>query len=163
LAARSASRIVLPYTFIPCGPTDAFPRQKVMARPQLQVSLKYKRQSLKFGFPSIIDSGADHCMFPAQFGERIGIPIREGKVQATFGIGEDTAYFHRVRVLVELAGQVCYFHCYAGFMYSLDRIGIGLLGRHGFFELFESIAFKDSASVVELIPLQSPESARRHR
>ena len=92
-------------------------------------------------------------MFPAEFGERIGIPIREGKVQATSGIGEDTAYFHRVKVFVEIAGKTYYFNCYAGFMYSLDQIGLGLLGRHGFFELFESVSFRHNANVVELIPL----------
>ena len=43
-----------------------------------------------------------------------------------------------------------------GFMYSLDPIGLGLLGRHGFFELFESVTFKHNANVVELVPVVPP-------
>jgi len=95
-------------------------------------------------------------MFPAQFGEKVGIPIRGGKLQATAGIGDDIAYFHSVKVYVEIEGKPYYFDCYAGFMYSLDRIGVGLLGRHGFFELFESVNFKHTAKVVELVPRVPP-------
>lgn len=90
-------------------------------------------------------------MFPAQFGEQVGVPIREGQTQSTAGIGEDTAYFHWVKVFVVIGKTRYYFKCYAGFMYSLDRIGIGLLGRHGFFELFESVTFKHNAQLIELV------------
>ena len=95
-------------------------------------------------------------MFPAQFGERIGVPIREGKAQATAGIGDDMGYFHTVKVLVVVGERRYFFNCYAGFMYALDRIGIGLLGRHGFFELFEAVTFKHDAKVVELIRKNQP-------
>ena len=95
-------------------------------------------------------------MFPAQFGEKIGIPIRNGQVQATAGIGDDTAYFHALQVHVGIEAKVYYFDCYAGFMYLLDRIGLGLLGRHGFFELFEAVTFKHNLGVVELVPKVPP-------
>ena len=92
-------------------------------------------------------------MFPAQFGEKIGISIRQGKLQSATGItGSDLAYFHAVVVYVELNGKGYKFDCYAGFMYSLDPVGFGLLGRHGFFELFESVTFKHNTNAVELIP-----------
>ena len=90
-------------------------------------------------------------MFPAQFGEKIGIPIRQGKLQSA--TGTDLAYFHAVVVYVEINGKGYKFNCYGGFMYSLDPIGLGLLGRHGFFELFESVMFKHNANVVELVPV----------
>lgn len=122
----------------------------------MQTLLQYQGKSLEFVFPSVIDSGADYCMFPAQFGEKIGIPIRNGNVQATAGIGDDTAYFHSLSVHVGIEGKVYYFDCYAGFMYSLDRIGVGLLGRHGFFELFESVTFRHNVGVVELVPKAPP-------
>ena len=130
-----------------------------VSRPQVQTLLEYQGKYLEFVFPSVIDSGADYCMFPAQFGDQIGIPIREGKVQATAGIGDDTAYFHSLRVHVGIERKAYYFDCYAGFMYSLDRISIGLLGRHGFFELFASVTFKHTAGIVELVPKVPPEPA----
>ena len=93
-------------------------------------------------------------MFPAQFGEKIGIPIRQGKLQSATGItGSELAYFHAVVVYVEISGKGYKFNCYGGFMYSLDPIGLELLGRHGFFELFESVTFKHNANVVELVPV----------
>ena len=96
-------------------------------------------------------------MFPAQFGEKIGISIRQGKPQSATGItGSDLAYFHAVVVYVEINGKGYQFSCYGGFMYSLDPIGLGLLGRHGFFELFESVTFKHNANVVELVPIVPP-------
>ena len=144
--------ITLPSTIVPSGPTAAFPQQTTAARPQVQTFLEYQEHKLQFRFPCLLDSGADYCVFPAQFGEVIGVPIRTGKVQATAGIGDDTAYFHAVKVFVEINKNVYTFECYAGFMYSLDRIGLGLLGRHGFFELFESVTFKQNARFVELVP-----------
>jgi hypothetical protein len=154
VVARSRP-IVLPYDILPCQPTDAFPHQANVARPQIQTYLEFKGHKLQFRFPCVIDSGADYCMFPAQFGEALGIAIREGKTQATAGIGDDMAYFHAVKVYVEIERNTYYFDCYAGFMYSLDRIGLGLLGRHGFFELFASINFKQHTGVVELTPRES--------
>ena len=98
-------------------------------------------------------------MFPAQFGEKIGISIRQGKLQPATGItGSDLAYFHAVVVYVEINGKAYKFNCYGGFMYSLDSIGLGLLGRHGFFELFESVTFKPNANVVELVPVAPPDT-----
>lgn len=129
-----------------------------MSRPQVHTFLEYQGRKLEFVFPSVIDSGADYCMFPAQFGERIGVPIREGKAQATAGIGDDIGYFHTVKVFVVVGERRYFFDCYAGFMYSLDRIGIGLLGRHGFFELFESVMFKHDAKVIELVRRNQPGS-----
>ena len=96
-------------------------------------------------------------MFPAQFGEKIGMPIRQGKLQSATGItGSDLAYFHAVVVYVEINGKGYKFNCYGGVMYSLDPIGLGLLGRHGFFELFASVTSKHNAHVVELVPVAPP-------
>ena len=148
--------IVIPYTVIPCHPTSAFPDQKIVSRPQVPTFLECGGKRLEIFFPSVIDSGADYCMFPAQFGEMIGIPIREGKEQATRGIGHDTAYFHFVKVFAVVGKTRYYFNCYAGFMYSLDAIGMGLLGRHGFFELFEAVTFKQNLQIVELVPKSRP-------
>jgi len=123
-----AAPIVLPYTIAPCEPTAAFPRQQTVARPLVQTVLEYGGQRLPFFFHSVIDSGADYCVFPAQFGEKIGVPVREGKLQATKGVvGDAEAFFHFIKVFVGFDQKVYHFNCYAGFMYSLDKLGVGLL------------------------------------
>jgi hypothetical protein len=115
--------------------------------------LECNSKRLPFAFLSVIDSGADYCTFPAAFGEVIGIDVTSGKWQHTQGIaGGDKTYFHMVKVWVEIGGQPYSFDCWAGFMYSLTSVG--LLGRHGFFGLFESVTFKHEAQVVELVPRQ---------
>lgn len=140
--------LILPYTTEPYEPSPAFPEQTFITRPLVLTALEYKGKGTEFAFHSVIDSGADTCMFPAQFGEAVGIPVRDGKQQATSGIGSDVAFYHSVKVYVEIQGQIWNFDCWAGFMYSLDRLGKGLLGRHGFFQLFESVDFKSDQLVL---------------
>ena len=142
--------IIIPYTTEPFAPTAAFPHKTSITRPVILTGLEYNNKVLQFQFGSIIDSGADHCVFPAQFGEAAGIDVRSGKEQASRGIGSDTAFFHQVNVRVFINNRQYQFPCWAGFMYSLDQIGKGLLGRHGFFELFDVISFKDQH--IELSP-----------
>ncbi len=142
--------IIIPYRVESRSPSSAFPHQKSVARPSVQTTLTYKGRELPFSFYSVIDSGADHCIFPAVYGERIGIPVKRGKAHDAQGLtGRGTVYFHDVKVLVSIFGRVYWFHCRAGFMYSLQSIG--LLGRHGFFELFDSVTFYPHAQKVKLV------------
>ena len=146
--------IILPYTTEPFTACPAFPEKSSITRPIVLTYLEYDGKTLPFKFGSIIDSGADTCVFPALFGEKIGIPVRDGKPLDTKGIGSDTAYYHMIKVCVELNCEIFRFECWAGFMYSLDTVGKGLLGRHGFFELFRSVSFNKEH--VELIPVKAP-------
>lgn len=148
--------LILPYTTEPYIATPAFPEQHAITRPLVKTRIGYGNTVLPFDFPCIIDSGADHCVFPAQIGEKVGIPVRSGKMQSTQGIGADTAYFHDVKVHIEIEHQIWSFSCWAGFMYSLDQLGKGLLGRHGFFKLFEAVTFKDAH--LELVPKKPAEA-----
>lgn len=145
--------LIVPYTPESCTPTPPFPNQTVVWRPAVKTVLEHSNARLPYAFLSVIDSGADYCVFPAVFGEAIGIDVKNGKSHRAQGVaGGDTAYFHNVQVWVEIGGQPYYFSCWAGFMYSLESLG--LLGRQGFFGLFESITFKDEAQMVELVPKQ---------
>ncbi|MBI4356177.1 MAG: hypothetical protein HY597_07005 [Candidatus Omnitrophica bacterium] len=144
--------IVIPYTLRVVQPMATSPRQIFVARPEVKTQFVYCERLLRGSFPSLIDSGADHCVFPARFGEAVGISVRRGEAYSAIGIGEDVAYFHRITVYVQLAGKVYHFTCTVGFMAALDRTDTGLLGRHGFFELFDAITFKHRARLVELVP-----------
>ena len=46
-----------------------------------------------------------------------------------------------VRVVIQ--EQTWQFNCEAGFAASLNDMGVGFLGRKGFFELFEEVAFNE--------------------
>lgn len=128
--------LTIPYTELPVPPSEAFPNTQKRDYPVLLVALSFQGKATPFTFFSIIDSGADNCIFPAIVGRALGIPIEAGAKLLTTGVaGGGITYFHKVQVLFELAGKRYNFGCYAGFMPSLDQVGVGLLGRHGFFDL----------------------------
>jgi len=142
--------LYLPYTTYAIPPSEAFPTGEVRDYPLIPVGLSYSGQTTAFEFLAIIDSGADHCVFPALFGRQVGIPIETGRKASTVGVtGVGLTYYHQVDVLVYLQEQSYQFTCYAGFMPDLDPAGVGLLGRDGFFNLFAKVAFNTSQRVVE--------------
>lgn len=143
----------LPYTKFPAIPSPAFPTQTSVHRPALPLALGYGGAATQFRFLSIIDSGADHCVFPAIYGRQIGINIESGPTVFSNGVaGGSVAYFHNVKVAFAIQGTPYAFDCFAGFMPSMDQLGIGLLGHHGFFALFNRVTFNCAANVVELEP-----------
>lgn len=143
--------LVIPYTEFPVPPTEPFPTLTKRDYPILLVSLSYQKRSTSFTFPAVIDSGADNCVLPAIIGRHLGIQIEAGPKLLTSGVaGSGLAYFHNVRVSFEIQSKPYHFDCFAGFMTDLDQMGVGLLGRHGFFDLFETVAFNNSHRLIEL-------------
>lgn len=143
--------LYIPYAELQIPPSDAFPQGEKRDYPLVKTALYYEGGAPPFIFYSVIDSGADHCMFPAVYGRQAGIPVETGKKAQTFGAtGAGETYYHRVHVGVEVQGRPYGFDCYAGFMEGLEGLGVGLLGRCGFFDLFQKVAFDTSKRVVEL-------------
>ena len=143
--------IQLPYTELAIPPSEAFPQGVKVDYPLIPVFLNYQGKGSSSWFLSIIDSGADNCVFPAIFGRQAGIPIEAGAKMPTIGAtGAGWAYFHDVNISLDVRGSYYNFNCRAGFMPDLDLAGYGLLGRQGFFSLFEKVAFDSKARLVEL-------------
>lgn len=141
----------VPYTEIIVPPSEAFPHGAKVDYPLLPVALTYQGKPPTFWFLAIIDSGADNCVFPAIFGRQAGVQVETGLKMPTVGVtGTGWAYFHQVKVSFNIQGNFYSFDCRAGFMPDLDLAGYGLLGRHGFFSLFEKVAFDTKARLVEL-------------
>ena len=117
----------------------------------VDTNLEINSQSLNFSFFSVIDSGADHCVFPATFGERLGLDIKTGlhMPAAGFGGGDDL-YFHKVKIWVQIEGGAWHWECHAGFSEGMNKLGVGLLGRLGFFELFEEVSFDQNNRMTRL-------------
>lgn len=65
-------------------------------------------------------------------------------------VGGGIVYYHPIKVYVGIQGNWYHFDCYAGFLEGLDQMGFGLLGRHGFFDLFESVSLDNKRTTVEL-------------
>ena len=141
--------LTIPYTEVPVHPTEVFPDVRKRDYPILPVSVSYKEKQISF--LSVIDSGADNCVFPAIFGRAIGLDIEAGGKLLTTGVaGGGMTYFHSVQVSFNIQTKWYTFDCYCGFMTSMDEVGFGLLGRHGFFNLFKRVAFNNKARLVEL-------------
>jgi hypothetical protein len=84
-------------------------------------------------------------------GKAIGLDIYEGESAITNGIGgKETLYFHKVKVEVLIKDEPCTFECRAGFSTKLNSKGIGFLGRDGFFDLFQEIAFNQKVKMFRL-------------
>ena len=98
-----------------------------------------------------ISQQSHHCVFPATYGERLGINIESGIHMPAHGVGGgDNWYFHAIKTWVEIEGQSWHWECMAAFSKGTDNLGIGLLGRIGFFELFEEVTFEQKNRIVRL-------------
>ena len=70
--------------------------------------------------------------------------MKQAERRISRGIGGgDIIYFQRVTVRIAIEKQSWQFDCEAGFAASLNEMGVGFLGRKGFFELFEEVAFNE--------------------
>ena len=142
--------ITVPYQKIQILPQGDSPA-KTLHAPVLKTSLFHKNKERLFFFDSIVDSGADFCVFPANAGKAIGLDVHEGKSVSTFGIGgKEILNFHKVTVEVIINDQSLKFECQAGFSTNLNAKGIGFLGRDGFFDLFQEVAFSQKVKMFRL-------------
>ena len=141
----------VPYSELRIPPRGSFP-QKIVHSPILQTHLSFQGNPLGFLFSSVVDSGADHCIFPAEFGEKIGLNIQSGNHIPSRGLGGgDVVYFHRVTIQIILEKQSWEFTSDVGFSRKMNQLGVGFLGRKGFFELFDEVTFYENQRKFKLI------------
>lgn len=95
----------------------------------------------------LIDSGSDRNLFPAQWGEMVGIKINKGKLRKIGGIGDLApidAYSHNISLMI----GIYKFQTQADFSYTQ---AVPLVGREGFFDHFEEVRFFQKDKVTELV------------
>lgn len=98
---------------------------------------------------ALVDSGADICIFHGEIAELIGIKdIKTGKKNFVSGItqGESQPYYIHP-VTISVGGWP--YDINVGFMPTLSKLGYGVLGQKGFFDLF-TIKFDLSKEEIEL-------------
>lgn len=145
-----SATITLRYTRFPALPSPAFPSRTHIDRPVLATRIEVGG-IISPPFYSIIDSGADSCVFPSVIGQQVGINIYSGRAELSIGAaGGGSAYYHPIQVHVRIDQQWAKFDCYAGFLDGLNQLGFGLLGHHGFFDLFESVALDSKRKLIVL-------------
>ena len=95
-------------------------------------------------FQALIDSGSDRNLFPAEFGEQIGLKVKKGIRAPIDGIGgvRIQAYTHKVYISIENYE----FLVSVDFSYEQE---MPLLGRLGFFDQFRSIEFRERRKIIE--------------
>lgn len=84
---------------------------------------------------SLIDSGADLCLFHSVIGRMVGIDVEAGSELPFEGVSgaRAAAYLHRVSLTVRGLSSI---DINVGFTDSM-AVGTGLLGQQGFFEHFQ--------------------------
>lgn len=82
----------------------------------------------------LIDSGADFCIFDAQIGEILGINIRSGQKQEVWGITGVSESYYVQPATIKVGGW--FFKIKAGFLPGIAKLGYGIVGQKGFFDLF---------------------------
>lgn len=82
----------------------------------------------------LVDSGADFCIFDAQIGELLGIEVEKGEPSEVWGItGVGEIYFLH-EVTIRVGGWP--HRIRAGFLPNIARLGYGVVGQRGFFDIF---------------------------
>ena len=120
------------YKPFPLSHIDQVTRLPYAWRPALRV-LIWNNGKRSAPLESIVDTGADHCVFDAEIADGLGISVGEGEEVAFSGIArgaETSGYLHRVTITV--AAQT--YQAPIVFAYGLSSTGI--LGQVGFFDHF---------------------------
>lgn len=101
-------------------------------RPVIPIVIKYKGKEVIY--EALVDSGADGNIFPAQIADVLDIDVKSGEkkeIWGVTGVGEDY-YVHSVELIV---GGWSY-DVKVGFLPNIARLGYGILGQRGFFDIF---------------------------
>lgn len=113
--------------------------------PVVPIKLCYGHHIFKYLINSLVDSGSDRNLFPAEMGENIGIKIKNEFSQEIGGIGgiKIIAFTHKVKIYL---GNF-EIDTFIDFSYEQK---VPLLGRSGFFNYFKNVIFREKDNVIEL-------------
>ncbi|MEO6508809.1 MAG: hypothetical protein ABIO02_02555 [Patescibacteria group bacterium] len=116
---------------------------KYISRPFIKILIGYNLQISKTPIKCLVDSGCDQNLFPAYWGEFIGINIKSGVETIYKGIGRNTicAYGHHLKIYVP--DSKINFITRIDFSYEQQ---LPLLGRVGFFDHFKKVIFDEENS-----------------
>lgn len=103
-----------------------------VSRPVVPIKIQYRNRSVTYEV--LVDSGADICMFDAEVGDVLGIPLFDGASGEVSGITGVTKPYYIHPVAISIGDQS--FEAEAGFLSNVSRFGYGVVGQKGFFDQF---------------------------
>lgn len=121
------------YAPYPYPPGSGLPNGHVAYRPVVKVDLSTPNG--KISCYAIVDSGADHCVFPLSFAAALGFSHLGQTPVNTSGVGSGAVPMYYWPINMNL-GPVA-IDVLAGFTDGMNTIGMGLLGQFGFFDHFK--------------------------
>lgn len=119
-----------PYEAIEIEASPAFPVGYIAYRPCAIVSIG-RGDNETNAFISVIDTGADHCLFPSDYLEILGIDRKTLQADTMHGVGTDTFLFATVVLKIAGLGE---WLINAAFSDQWKGQHVGFLGYSGFLE-----------------------------
>ena len=116
-------------------------------RPVIPIEFLYNEEVVRYEV--LVDSGADCNILPAEIGELLGIDVETGRKSNVGGITGGGMPFFLHTVTMRVGGWS--YEVPVGFMPSMPALGYGVVGQHGFFDLFRVI-FDNRCGEIELKP-----------
>jgi hypothetical protein len=121
-----------PYKAFPRSIPDPVTKENFCWRPAVRVILWYNHRH-SVPLESVLDTGADHCIFNAELGEALGVPVNRGVPVPFSGFLRDATtvgFLHTLRVTIATQN----FDMPIVFAHGISATGI--LGQIGFFDHF---------------------------
>lgn len=117
-------------------------------RPVIPIEVIYK--DITVPYEVLVDSGADSNIFDAQITQVLGLELTSGRHAKVAGITgiEESFYVHSLDL--KIGGHLLK-NVEVGFLKQMGRLGYGVVGQKGFFDLFV-VKFDLKKEVVELKP-----------
>jgi hypothetical protein len=118
-------------------------------RPVIPIGISYKGQTEREEV--LVDSGADLCLFDAEIGELIGVPVSEGEVGKLFGVTSESTSpqpYYRHPITINVGGWDLEIE--AGFVPHY-KPAHGIVGQIGFFDRFV-VKFDYQKEMISLTP-----------
>ncbi|OGE69140.1 hypothetical protein A3B55_02600 [Candidatus Daviesbacteria bacterium RIFCSPLOWO2_01_FULL_43_15] len=118
-------------------------------RPMVPVKLFYRNRSTGV-INCVLDSGADRSLFPAAYALQLGFDVKkQGEESEVVGIGGHKVSVYILKVQLGIVSEKPeIFRTEIAFSYDHNH---PVLGRKGFFDLFERVEFGEKKKIVELV------------
>lgn len=117
-------------------------------RPIIEVILK---SETRVGiFPSLIDSGADHCIFSIDTAKLLGIKRKPENKTTIAGIGRDVVKGCCDELELRIADRI---YTTRVIFAKISDYGFGILGQQGFFDHFD-VNLSYQKQEIEIMPIK---------
>lgn len=111
--------------------------------PMISIRVSLSDKLISPQFDALLDSGSDRNLFPMQLAKYLGVKFSKAQPNKVYGIGQGSIDVYTGKVNIWLGIK----------MYETEvdfsaQQNIPILGRNGFFSLFESIKFSEKGQFV---------------